>query len=100
MLEFAKHRRSFLLKDLKSCDVLSLMYGTESQIVMESSLSLFPAVRILFRASYENSALAIREGKLFQDMIVLSRFSSDLSILGGEQILWMQLNRALIQEIF
>ena len=67
------------------------MYGTESQMVMESSLSLLPAVRILFRESYENrriSAFAMREGKLFQVMIVLS-FSSDLSIL-GEQILWMR----------
>ena len=89
MLGFARHLRSFLLKDLKSCDVLSPMYGTESQMVMESSLSLFPAVWILFRASYEKrriSAFAMREGKLFQDMIVLSRFSSDLSRL-GEQIL-------------
>ena len=89
MLGFARHLRSFLLKDLKSCDVLSPMYGTESQMVMESSLSLFPALWILFRASYENrriSVFAMREGKLFQDMIVLSRFSSDLSRL-GEQIL-------------
>ena len=73
MLGFARHLRSFLLKDLKSCDVLSPMYGTESQMVMESSLSLFPAVWILFRASYENrriSAFAMREGKLFQDMMI------------------------------
>ena len=63
------------------------MYGTESQMVMESSLSLFPAVWILFRASYENrriSVFAMREGKLFQDMIILSCFSSDLSKLVEE----------------
>ena len=78
---------------------MSPMCGTESQMLMESSLSLvlLSAVCVLFRASCENqriSEFAMGEGKLFQDMIFFSCFTSNLVRL-GEQILWI-LDRVML----
>ena len=55
MLKFLRHLRSFRLKDLRSCEVLSPMYGMESQMVIGSSLRLvLSAVRVLLKALNEN----------------------------------------------
>ena len=84
MLESVKYLQGFRLKYLTSYEVFSPLYGTESQIVAESSYSLVlsSAIRLLC-VNRPISEFAIRQGKLFEDLICLGCLSSTLSKLGS-----------------